>query len=286
MSLTRALAPAKVNLFLHVGPVDEEAYHPVFSLMRFADRGDEVRLQATAPFSFACEGPLAAGLGQGDDNLVVRAARVFFESLGELPQGRLTLDKRLPVAAGLGGGSSDGGAALRLLRAAYAPQMDDAELERLSALLGADGPACLWARPVLAAGRGERLSSPPSWPALPAVLVNPGAPSPTGAVYRAYDLRPARGAEIFDLPAFSQPAQVHGWLAQTRNDLEEPALRLTPAIGESLAVVAAQPEAKLTRMSGSGATVFALCETIQAARRLAAGLSRDYPTWWVRACTL
>jgi 4-diphosphocytidyl-2-C-methyl-D-erythritol kinase len=245
-----------------------------------------VGLEAAAPFSFACGGPFAAGLGEGDDNLVVRAARAFFGALDESPRGRLTLDKRLPVAAGLGGGSSDGGAALRLLRAAYAPDMDDAELERLAALLGADGPACLWARPVLAAGRGERLSAPPAWPALPAVLVNPGAPSPTGAVYGAYDLGPVRSAERFDLPVFSQPAEVHAWLAQTRNGLEAPALGLTSAIGEALATVAAEPEAKLTRMSGSGATVFALCDEVEAARRLAARLSQSHPAWWVRACSL
>ncbi|MDB5441563.1 MAG: 4-diphosphocytidyl-2C-methyl-D-erythritol kinase, partial [Caulobacteraceae bacterium] len=149
MSLTRALAPAKVNLFLHVGPPDDQGYHPVFSLMRFADLGDELRLAADEPFGLACEGPFAGGLGRDGDNLVMRAARAFFDHLGEAPRGRLTLAKRLPVAAGLGGGSGDGGAALRLLRAAYAPDMTDPVLERLAALLGADGPACLWARPVL-----------------------------------------------------------------------------------------------------------------------------------------
>jgi 4-diphosphocytidyl-2-C-methyl-D-erythritol kinase len=139
---------------------------------------------------------------------------------------------------------------------------------------------------VIAEGRGERLSPPPGLPTLDCVLVNPGAPSPTGAVYRAYDAAPRDERRPVTPGAFVTPAALIEWLATTRNDLETPAIALTPAIGETLAILAAEPEARFVRMSGSGATCFALCDDRAAAERLAARLGTAHPDWWVRAARL
>ncbi|HEX3700726.1 MAG TPA: 4-(cytidine 5'-diphospho)-2-C-methyl-D-erythritol kinase, partial [Phenylobacterium sp.] len=180
-----AFAPAKVNLFLHVGPPGDGGYHPICSLMAFADVGDRVAAHEAEALGLTVHGPFGASLGQTHDNLVLRAARALIAELRRPVQPfGLSLDKRLPVASGLGGGSSDAGAALRLLREAVAPALSDARLEALAAALGADGAACLWGRPVLAQGRGERLSPAPALPLIDAVLVNAGAPVATAEVYR------------------------------------------------------------------------------------------------------
>lgn len=285
-----AFAPAKVNLFLHVGGPDAQGYHPISSLMVFADVGDEVVIQPADAPAFETVGPFGGDIPTDGDNLVVRAARGFHAKLGgPIPPYRLILDKRLPIAAGLGGGSSDAGAALKLLRDALAPQMSDEELEPIAASLGADGAACLRATALMAEGRGEILSPAPRLPALHAVLVNPGAPSPTGAVYRAYDaavhLEGARRPAIPDALETAQEAAA--WLAMaTRNDLEAPAVALEPRIGEVLDVLRGEPEGLLVRMSGSGATCFALCAGDIEAESLAERVEALRPDWWVRRCRL
>ena len=285
-----AFAPAKVNLFLHVGGPDAEGYHPISSLMAFADVGDQVMIQPSDAPAFEITGPFGEEVPADEDNLVVRAARAFHARLGgPIPPYRLILDKRLPIAAGLGGGSSDAGAALKLLRDALAPGLTDDDLEPLAASLGADGAACLRATALMAEGRGEVLSPAPPLPPLHAVLVNPGVPSPTGAVYRAYDaaVHPA-GAERPFLPDdLESVEEVAAWLAvATRNDLEAPAVALESRIGEALDVLRAERESLLVRMSGSGATCFALCAGDIEAETLAERLERARPDWWVRRCRL
>jgi 4-diphosphocytidyl-2-C-methyl-D-erythritol kinase len=198
----------------------------------------------------------------------------------------VTLDKRLPIAAGLGGGSSDAGAALMLARRLLGLNIDDAALEAVAGVVGADGPMCLRAKTVWAEGRGERLTDEPRLPPLPAVLFNPGVPSPTGAVYRAYDAGPVHGADRPGAPTDWTVSAVLQWLAAQRNDLEPPAISLTPRIGEALKVVAATPGIALARMSGSGATIFGLCETPAAAETAAGSLGAAYPSAWVQATTL
>ena len=278
-----AFAAAKINLFLHVGPIRADGFHPVCSLMVFADLGDRVRLEAG--HGFAVEGPFAPDLAGVDprDNLVMKAAA----ALGGAP-GRLVLDKRLPVASGLGGGSADAGAALRLVRRVKAPELDDAALEAAAGAIGSDGPACLWGVPVLAEGRGERLSPAPRLPALDAVLVNPRVACPTGAVYRAFDAAPpGPGADRPDLPAaFPDAGSVADFLAGCRNDLEAPASALVPEIEDALERLRRRPETLLARLSGSGATCFALCGGAGAAVRLASAISAAEPDWWVRPCRL
>ena len=285
-----AFAPAKVNLFLHVGGPDAEGYHPISSLMVFADVGDQVMIQPSDAPGFETTGPFGSSIPAGDDNLVLRAARAFHARLGgPVPPYRLILDKRLPIAAGLGGGSSDAGAALKLLRDALAPGFSDDDLEPLAASLGADGAACLRATALMAEGRGELLSPAPALPPLHAVLVNPGVPSPTGAVYRAYDaaVHPEGAARPFVPPELETAEEAAAWLAvATRNDLEAPAVALQPIIGEALDVLRDQAESLLVRMSGSGATCFALCAGDIEAETLAERIEAVRPDWWVRRCRL
>lgn len=283
------LAPAKVNLFLHVGALEADGRHPLCSLMVFADIGDRLTAQPAAGLELRIEGPFGAGLTAGSDNLVTRAAVALLARVGAMDAPiRLVLDKGLPLAAGLGGGSSDAGAALRLLRRELGLDLDDAALEAVAGELGADGPACLHGRPVIAEGRGERLGAAPRLPTLDAVLVNPGVDSPTGAVYRAFD--EAGGASRPDRPAL--PAAFHDarglavFLAHCRNDLEAPAVSLNPVVGEVLRTLAQQAECLLARVSGSGATCFALCADGGQAENLAHRLRSLHPDWWVRPCRL
>jgi 4-diphosphocytidyl-2-C-methyl-D-erythritol kinase len=283
-----ALAPAKVNLFLHVGAPEPSGYHPLCSLMAFADLGDRLTVAVDEPLALDVDGPFAAALAGEGDNLVMRAARALLEESGSPRSARLSLNKQLPVASGLGGGSSDAGAALRLLREALNLRVDDRRLEAIAASLGADGAACLWARPVLAEGYGERLSPAPRLPALAAVLVNPGVAVSTPEVYRAFDRRGVFGA-VTPPPmpaAFDTAAELAGWLGLQRNDLEAPAIAVAPAVGAALGALAAQPEARLARVSGSGGTCFALCDDEPAADRLAGRLAAMEPRWWVRRCRL
>jgi 4-diphosphocytidyl-2-C-methyl-D-erythritol kinase len=286
----RRLAPAKVNLFLHVGAVAADGYHPLSSLMVFADVGDEVRYEPAGAMAFEITGPFGAALAADDDNLVVRARdQVLATFPGDYPPFRLVLDKRLPIAAGIGGGSADAAAALLLLRDALGlGQGADAGLRAIARALGSDVPACLEGLPTFATGRGDDLADPPLFPDLDLVLVNPGVLSPTGRVYRAYDDAGAPGGA--EAPAFPGPMTdaraLAGFLAGTRNDLEPPAVALNPAIGAALDVLRAQPESLFVRMSGSGATCFALAADAKAAETLAARLAATHPGWWVRPCRI
>ena len=283
------LAPAKINLFLHVGAPGADGYHPVCSLMVFADAGDRVTLHEGDALAVKVRGPFGGQLAGEGDNLVLRAARALLaKARGPQAPRAFILDKRLPVAAGLGGGSSDAGAALRLLREDMTPRLDDAELEAVAASLGADGAACLWGRPVVAEGRGERLSPAPGLPILEAVLVNPGVSVSTPAVYGAFDEAGVFGdIEPPALPeAFESVEEVAGWLATTRNDLEASAIALAPEIGDVLATLSDEPEALIARMSGSGATCFALCQSEVEAETLAERIMAMKPDWWVQRCRL
>jgi 4-diphosphocytidyl-2-C-methyl-D-erythritol kinase len=286
---TQAFAPAKVNLFLHVAPPSPDGFHPLVSLMVFADVGDRLTLEPSDRLELVIQGEFGLGLSATDDNLVLRAVRALFATLGrDPPPMRLVLDKVLPIAAGLGGGSSDAGAALRLVRDHFALAVDNPALEAIAASLGSDGAACFRQRAVLARGRGELLEPVEGLPALHAVLVNPKVASPTGGVYRAYDAAGAPGdAEAPPMPdRFADSREAAAFFKTCRNDLEPPAVALTPTIGAVLRALQARPESLLVRVSGSGATCFALCADADAARRLAADLEGEHPAWWVRACRL
>ena len=286
--MAEALAPAKVNLFLHVGRPDGDGYHPLCSLMVFADIGDRVSVRP-GEGRVVVTGPFAGAVGRESDNLILRAVRAFVAELGR-PMEELVfaLDKQLPVAAGLGGGSSDAGAALRLIRDVFAPGFDDARLEAVAARVGADGAACLWGQPVVAAGRGERLTPAPGLPQLHAVLVNAGVPVSTAEVYRRFDAA-GRFGDVTPpaMPdAFESPEEVAGWLATMSNDLEPAAVEISPSVGAVLATLRDEPETLLARVSGSGGTCFALCADDIAAEGLAERIEALAPDWWVRRCRL
>ena len=278
-----AFAAAKVNLFLHVGPTGADGYHSIASLFVFADVGDRLRLGDGASGALSIEGPFAAGLSAGADNLVARAREALSPGLAT----DLVLEKSLPLAAGIGGGSADAAAALRLLNPLLPKPRTEAELMAIASGLGADVAACLESRAVIATGRGELLSPAPRLPELHAVLVNPGVESPTGPVFRAYDTGAVQDAVSPPMPSvFETPREVAALVARTRNDLEAPALSLTPAIGTVLQALHDAPETVAARMSGSGATSFALCAGAAEARALAGRLGTAHPDWWVRACRL
>jgi len=282
------LAPAKVNLFLHVGAPEPDGYHPLCSLMAFANVGDQVSMEL-GQGSLTTTGPFAKGLGRESDNLIIQAVRAFVAELGR-PMAELAfaLDKQLPVASGLGGGSSDAGAALRLIRDVFAPGFDDARLEKVAGSLGADGAACLWGRPVLAQGRGERLSPAPGLPPMDAVLVNPGIGVSTPAVYRAFDAAGRFGYVARPrLPeAFESVEDVAAWLSLMSNDLEDAAITVEPEVGAVLVTLRDEPEALVARVSGSGGTCFALCQDDVSAHALAERIEAMAPSWWVRRCRL
>ena len=287
MATRSALAPAKVNLFLHVGPVDAVGYHPLASLVAFADVGDRVTVEPADRLSLTVEGPFAAKLEGPGDNLILRALRALGDEagIGEPPLA-VTLDKRLPIAAGLGGGSSDAGAALKLARDVLGLDREDDALASIAAEIGADGPMCLHARTAWAEGWGERLTPEPRLPPLPALLINPGVASPTGEVYRAYDAGPAAAADRPAPPPAWDIATVIDWLADQRNDLQAAAAARAPAIAGAIAAGEALPDARLVRMSGSGATVFVLFETPAAAAAAGRLLSENRPDWWIRPTNL
>jgi 4-diphosphocytidyl-2-C-methyl-D-erythritol kinase len=276
-------APAKVNLTLHVLGRRADGYHELESLVAFAGVGDVVTLTPGAALALKVSGPTAAAAGDVADNLVLKAARAVAALVPGLKLGRFALSKRLPVAAGLGGGSADAAAALRLLARANTISPDDPRLLQAARATGADVPVCLDPRVRLMRGIGDILSEPLDLPRLSAVLVNPGVAVATKDVFAALTLPPAAPAAQ---PAVPAGAALLDEIAKGRNDLEEPAIELEPAIAEALAVLRKLPGCRLARMSGSGATCFALFDATAAANAAARSLRVSYPAWWVRATML
>ncbi len=250
--------------------------------MAFADVGDVVTVAPADQLSLEVTGPFEQGLAGEGDNLVLRALRALGDAagIGEPPLA-VTLDKRLPIAAGLGGGSSDAAAALRLANRALSLGMDEAALSEISRVIGADGPMCLRARTARAEGIGDVLTDAPNMARLPVLLVNPGVPSPTGAVYRAYDAGGAGQADRPSDPTHWNPPDVVAWLTSQRNDLEVPAIALQPEIERALAALRESEGLMLARMSGSGATVFGLFGSSAEAQEAAVRLKAQYPGWWI-----
>lgn len=283
-------APAKVNLYLHVGPLKANGRHDLDSLVMFSGTGaaDHLSAEPAEELTLSVTGPYAAEAGAGEENLVLQAARALQTASGMRQGARLTLKKWLPVAAGIGGGSSDAATALRLLTKLWG--VDPAHAAALAPGLGGDVPVVLAGQPARMRGEGERVTPLPALPSIAAILVNPGVPCPTGPVFRAYDT--AGGGvdftEIEPLPQFSSPRAFCGWLSGQRNDLEAPALAHVPEIGDVLEFLRTQPGVLLTRMSGSGATCFALFEALAFAERAAAVLAHDEGKahWWSAASRL
>ncbi|WP_273187782.1 4-(cytidine 5'-diphospho)-2-C-methyl-D-erythritol kinase [Hyphomonas adhaerens] len=286
-----ALAPAKVNLFLHVGPVQPNGRHPLDSLVMFAGEAaaDRLSVMTSDDLSMTLTGPGMTNpdhIGPVDDNLVLRAARALQAETGSTQGAAFTLEKHLPIAAGIGGGSADAAAALRLLTDLWGTET--AAAHKIAPALGGDVPVALQGHAALMQGEGERIRRAPDLPRVPALLVNPGLACPTGPVFRAYD-EAGGGAgfrEFGAVPPFERVWDLVHWLGNQRNDLQAPAIAAVPEIAGVLDTLQALPDVLLARMSGSGATCFALFDTEDAARRAEAQLSADRPDWWIRATSL
>lgn len=268
-----AFAPAKINLALHVTGQRADGYHLLDSLVVFADVGDRITVHSAEALSLEVTGPREAGVPGDAGNLVLRAAALLAPGQGA----RITLEKHLPVASGIGGGSADAAAALRALARLWGRALP-AAAEVLA--LGADVPACLDGRPLRMGGIGEHLVALPPLPPVWLVLANPGVAVATPAVFRALTRRDNAGLPL-DPPRVASAADLAIWLRLTRNDLEAPALMLAPVIGSTLRALSAQPGCLLARMSGSGATCFGLFADPLSAAAAARGIRAAEPGWWV-----
>lgn len=284
-----ARAAAKINLSLHVVRRRADGYHDIESIVAFASSGDTLTLIPGPELSVLVRGPMARGLGPPADNLVLKAAQEFARRCERARLGAFRLEKRLPVAAGLGGGSSDAGSALRLLAQLNELDVEHPAVMQAAAATGADVPVCVAGRARRMSGIGERLGPALRLPALSAVLVNPRVPVATAAVFEALGLVAGRRhAEAIhpDLGADLTPDALIAALSATRNDLEAPAIALAPTIAEALAAVRATPRCRLARMSGSGATVFGLYDDRMSAGRAARQLHAARPQWWIKPTRL
>ncbi|MGH6714649.1 MAG: 4-(cytidine 5'-diphospho)-2-C-methyl-D-erythritol kinase [Bradyrhizobium sp.] len=283
-------ARAKVNLTLRVVGRRTDGYHDLESVVAFGDCADRLTLTAGPELKLQTAGPLAEACGAAADNLVLKAARLLAERVDGLKLGMFRLEKVLPVAAGIGGGSADAAAALRLLAGLNDLALDDARLTEVALETGADVPVCLASQACDMTGLGEGLL-PLALPKLPCVLVNPGVPVATRDVFAALGLHRGEllvgAADVIESPAWpGDGASISDWikaLSAIGNDLEAPAIRVTPAIGAVLSALGEAEGVQLVRMSGSGATCFALFASRTAAQAAAVKLLREHPAWWIHA---
>jgi 4-diphosphocytidyl-2-C-methyl-D-erythritol kinase len=273
-------AAAKINLALHVTGRRPDGYHLLESLAVFTRFGDRITVSRADEDCFSVSGPFAAGVPIDNSNLVLRARDALRGAFPgrDCPPVAITLEKNLPVASGVGGGSSDAAATVRALASFWG--IDDNAASSVGPALGADLPMCLAARPLIARGIGEILAPLPRFPALPLVLVNPGAALSTPKIFRLLASRENPGLP----PLSGEPdfASVAGWLAAARNDLEAPAISAAPVIGNALEALNANGAA-VARMSGSGATCFGLFETWHQALDAAKKIAGAHPDWWIVA---
>ncbi len=268
-------AYAKVNLALHVRERRTDGYHALESLFVFATDGDRLSgcLHERGEISLVLDGPFGKDLSAGPDNLVVKAANMLQERLGEKRGARLTLTKSLPVASGIGGGSADAAAALRLLNRVWEAQLPAAELERIGLDLGSDVPACVSSITQMVRGRGELLEPLhiEGLSGTPMLLINPGVGLSTASVFRQWD-RVDRGPLM--------ASKLDDLISNARNDLEEPAIRAAPVIADVISLLRKQSGVRLARMSGSGATCFALFDDAEGRAAAARAIAAQQPEWW------
>jgi 4-diphosphocytidyl-2-C-methyl-D-erythritol kinase len=277
-------APAKVNLSLHVVGKRPDGYHLLDSLVAFAGVGDSLAFEPADGLTLAMDGPTAELIPLEGENIVLKAARLLAEATGCQKGAAIRLTKRLPVAAGIGGGSADAAAALKGLMELWDVHLAPDALGRLALAIGADVPVCLAGRPTRMMGVGEVLEAAPDLPPAWLVLVNPMIPLHTPAVFKA---RTAPFSEAD--PLLAAPADAHALaqaLAARRNDLTPPAIAIEPVVGDMLAAIGATPACLLARMSGSGATCFGLYADQSTATQAAGMLTAQHPGWWVAPAPL
>ena len=285
MAILVEFAPAKVNLTLAVLGRRADGYHLLDSLVVFAGIADRLTLAPGQTLSLKVRGETADRAGPLDDNLVLKAARALAAEAPDLTLGRFTLEKRLPVAAGLGGGSSDAAAALRLIARANRLKRSNPEIAKVAPKVGADVPVCIDPRPRRMRGIGEVLSAPLKMPKIAAVMVNPGVAVPTRDVFARLGFR--AGGPV--RRAFASRALPLGfddfvaYMSKHGNDLESPAIEIQPVIARVLAGLRETKGCLLARMSGSGATCFGVFTSPRTAAAAARSLAAAHPQWWVKA---
>jgi 4-diphosphocytidyl-2-C-methyl-D-erythritol kinase len=278
----RVFAPAKINLTLKVGRPRADGLHPLQSVVMFADVGDVVEAAPGEGLSLTLSGEFAEAVGAGEDNLVIRAARALAAAAGiESPGASLSLEKNLPVASGIGGGSSDAAAALRALNGLWELDLSVARLAEIARQLGADVPVCVAAKTAFMTGSGENFRPISALP-FSAVLVNPLIPLPTANVYRQFD-RMDLGTELSPSapPHWSNLDAVIREIAALGNDLEPAARALLPELDDVAAMMRSDARVLHAGLSGSGATMFALVQKAEHAEGLAETWQRAHPDWWV-----
>lgn len=279
-----ATAPAKINLFLHVTGRRADGYHLLDSLIAFAGVGDEIHVRSADDLHLSVSGPFARAVPGGPDNLVLRAARALAEAVGIEPRARIRLTKRLPVAAGIGGGSADAAAALKALMALWTVNLPAKDLRRMALTLGADVPVCLTGHPACVSGIGEEIVEAPPLPSCWMVLVNPGVALSTPAVFKRREGPFSTPAPLRETPADAEA--LARALTGRHNDLTAAAIALEPVVGEVLAELNLLPDVLLSRMSGSGATCFGLFTRHDEAERAAQRLRQERPNWWIEPAPL
>lgn len=278
--------PAKVNLYLHVGPPRKDGRHPLDSLVMFASSAtDRLIVQPGERLTLEVEGAFADQCGDINENLVLRAADLLAEAGDVFEGAEMTLVKNLPCAAGIGGGSSDAAEALRMLSDLWGLSWDVGQ--SVAPALGGDGMAAYRAQTCLMRSDGSDVRAVAA-PPVPALLVNPVVPCPTGPVYTRFDEQDSGpGFGHTKLPKFESTGKFITWLDQkTRNDLEPAAISIVPQIATVLDEIHKLSGVKLARMSGSGATCFALFHSMDEARAAEENISHAYPDWWIKASML
>lgn len=267
------IAYAKINLALHVRAREADGYHRIETLFAFAEDGDLLTAEPSADLTLSVTGPFGSALAGAPNNLVLDAAHALREAFGTKRGAAIGLEKRLPVASGIGGGSADAAAALRLLSRLWDLPPDPDRIGAIARALGADVPACVGSLPVRGEGRGDDLRpiDAGALAGMPLLLVNPGVPVATGTVFSGWD-----GIDRGAL-AEADPLAV---ALDARNDLEPPARRIAPEIDDVLALLGQSEGVRLARMSGSGATCFALFSSQAACDSAEAAIARAHPGWW------
>jgi 4-diphosphocytidyl-2-C-methyl-D-erythritol kinase len=281
-------APAKVNLTLHILGRRDDGWHDLHSIVAFAGCADFLSFAPAPRLTFSADGPRSGEIGPPDDNLVIRAAKGLQALAPDIRVGRFHLRKTLPVAAGLGGGSSDAAAALRALAHENGLALDDPRLREAARACGADVLVCLDPRARIMAGIGDQLGPRLKMPPLHAVLANPGVAVATPEIFARLGLAKTQRTGAGPSPALpiaGKPGEILEALRSGRNDMQSAACALAPVIGEVLDALA-KAGAPLARMSGSGATCFGLFEDRASSLAVAGALARMHPDWWVKATVL
>lgn len=282
------VASAKINLGLHITGRRPDGYHLLDSMVAFAGVCDRLTLSTADDFSLKITGPMAGGLSADQSNLVLQAAQALRDAFPDKIGGAtMVLEKNLPVASGIGGGSADAAAALRGMISLYNGQNIPVDgIFRIALLLGADVPVCVRSAPARMRGIGEILEAVKGLPACPMVLVNPGVQVPTKEVFRRLGGNFSAPFALHNMPQFETPGELCAWLARMENDLQRPAISMAPEIQTVLDELAGAKGLLLARMSGSGATCFGLFGSAAEARSAADTISKAHPGWWVAATEL